>query len=108
MVAGVIVQMVIMVLYSLVFAEFVLRYLKNAPVQRKIGFRRKGNNRRVPSIEKGSRPRADVRRCEVLLAAMIVSTVLIFVRSVYRTVELLDGWNGPIISNETLFCALDA
>ena len=108
MIAGVIVQMVIMVLYSLVFAEFGFRYLKNAPVQRQLGFRRKGSIRSVPFNEKGSRPRAAIRRCEILLAAMVFSTLLIFVRSVYRTVELLDGWNGPIISNEALFCALDA
>ena len=108
MVAGVIVQMVIMILYSFVFLGFVLRYLRNAPVKRQIAFRRKRNNHGVPFVAKGSRPRADVRKCELLLAAMIFSTIMIFIRSVYRTVELLNGWDGPIISNEALFCVLDA
>ena len=28
--------------------------------------------------------------------------------SVYRTIELLNGWSGPIATNQTLFCVLDA
>ncbi len=29
-------------------------------------------------------------------------------RSVYRTIELTDGWLGPIATNQTLFNVLDA
>ena len=64
MIAGVIVQMVIMVLYSLVFAEFGFRYLKNAPVQRQLGFRRKGSSRSYLSMRKAlvrEPPSADAR-----------------------------------------------
>lgn len=107
MVAGVIIQMVIMVLYSIIFVEFVVRYLWNAPVKRQFAFRRSRNNHGVPFVAKGSQPREDVRKTQILLGAMTFSTVMIFIRSVFRTIELLDGWNGPIYSNETLFCVLD-
>ncbi|WVQ99797.1 hypothetical protein IAU59_006939 [Kwoniella sp. CBS 9459] len=35
-------------------------------------------------------------------------TFLIIVRSVYRSVELSDGWEGPIATNEPLFLGMDA
>lgn len=41
------------------------------------------------------------------LIALSISTLGIFVRCVYRVAELSDGWNGPLISNETLFIVLE-
>ncbi|KAH8692708.1 RTA1 like protein-domain-containing protein [Talaromyces proteolyticus] len=42
-----------------------------------------------------------------LLAAMIFSVVCIYARSIYRTIELLQGWSGYLISHEKYFIALD-
>lgn len=41
------------------------------------------------------------------LAALAVSTACIMVRSVYRVVELAQGWEGALIKNETLFFVLE-
>lgn len=49
----------------------------------------------------------EVRGAEILLWACALSTLLIFIRSVYRSVELLDGWEGPIMKRQTLFNILD-
>ena len=78
----------------------------------------------------------EVRGAKKLLTACLAATLLIFIRyvfpppsnpspaqrtrpltlahppsspnrSIYRTVELLDGWDGKIITNQTLFNVLD-
>jgi hypothetical protein len=42
-----------------------------------------------------------------LLIAMIFSIVLIYIRSIYRTIELLQGWTGYLITHQAYFIALD-
>lgn len=43
-----------------------------------------------------------------LLGAMVLSAVCIYIRSIYRTIELLQGWNGYLITTQRFFIALDA
>lgn len=43
-----------------------------------------------------------------VLVAMLVSFLMVYVRSVYRTVELSQGWNGYLITHEPYFIGLDA
>ncbi|UPK93076.1 hypothetical protein LCI18_004011 [Fusarium solani-melongenae] len=43
-----------------------------------------------------------------LLVAVCVSLGMIFIRSIYRTVELAQGWEGYLITHEGYFIALDA
>lgn len=103
MVAGVIIQMVIMVAYSILLAEFVVRYFLDKPVK---PFRI-WKTKPAMAVPKGVVSANDERKAKIMIGAMVFSTILIFIRSIYRTVELLDGWTGPIISNEALFCGLD-
>jgi len=42
-----------------------------------------------------------------LLYAMMLSIIFIYVRSIYRTIELLQGWNGYLITTEIFFVMLD-
>ncbi|CAI7580593.1 unnamed protein product [Penicillium glandicola] len=42
-----------------------------------------------------------------LFAAMILSIVCIYIRSIYRTIELSQGWDGYLITHESYFVALD-
>lgn len=41
------------------------------------------------------------------LVALTLSTICIFIRSVYRVVELGEGWDGALIKNQTLFIVLE-
>lgn len=41
------------------------------------------------------------------LAALTLATLCIFVRSVYRVVELGEGWEGALIKNQKLFIGLE-
>lgn len=104
MVAGVIIQMFVMILYTLLLFSFVYRYFHRKPAKQ-FRLRRTQPFMEVPA---GSVAPEVERKAKILLAAMLFSTLLIFIRSIYRTVELLNGWHGPIIGNETLFWVLDA
>jgi len=43
----------------------------------------------------------------MMIRALIFSTICLFIRAVYRTIELADGWNGRIISTQVYFNVLD-
>ena len=47
------------------------------------------------------------RRVQWIIAAMVLSVVLIVTRSIYRTIELLQGWSGYLIITQRYFIALD-
>jgi hypothetical protein len=38
---------------------------------------------------------------------MVLSVVLIVTRSIYRTIELLQGWSGYLVTTQRYFIALD-
>lgn len=42
-----------------------------------------------------------------LFAAMIFSVLCVYVRSIYRTIELAQGWDGYLITTQRYFIALD-
>ncbi|RAH79232.1 RTA1-domain-containing protein [Aspergillus japonicus CBS 114.51] len=42
-----------------------------------------------------------------LVGAMVLSVVCIYIRSIYRTIELAQGWTGYLITHESYFIGLD-
>ena len=44
---------------------------------------------------------------KLLVAATVFSLTLIYIRSIYRTIELLQGWRGYLLIREKYFIALD-
>ncbi|GAB1205283.1 hypothetical protein APSETT445_003956 [Aspergillus pseudonomiae] len=46
-------------------------------------------------------------RMRLLVLATTFSVVCIYVRSIYRTIELLQGWTGYLITRERFFIGLD-
>ncbi|KAI9927058.1 hypothetical protein ASPWEDRAFT_46534 [Aspergillus wentii DTO 134E9] len=46
-------------------------------------------------------------KMRMLVAATAFSVVCIYVRSIYRTIELLQGWKGYLITHEWFFIGLD-
>ncbi|KAL3434459.1 RTA1 like protein-domain-containing protein [Aspergillus tetrazonus] len=83
MVAGIIFQMASITVFVLCAADFVRRTLARRLLQ---------------NYTKTIVP---------LLAAMVFSVLCIYVRSIYRTIELLEGWSGYLITTERFFIALD-
>ncbi|KAF8609445.1 RTA1-domain-containing protein [Ceratobasidium sp. AG-I] len=94
MVAGIIFQMTAITIYTLLAAEFLLRYYLDRPV------------RRPTQDGEGPRSRLDTR-VSLMILGLFISTLFIYIRSIYRTIELLDGWKGQIIHNQLYFNVLD-
>ncbi|KAK9374090.1 RTA1 like protein-domain-containing protein [Lipomyces chichibuensis] len=53
-------------------------------------------------------PIRDAKKTKVFLFAVAAAMLLVFVRSVYRVVELSTGWSGYLMTEEGYFLVLDA
>ncbi|KAF7321537.1 RTA1-like protein [Mycena kentingensis (nom. inval.)] len=89
MLAGIVVQFVALCAYIACGADFLRNYLTQRPVR--------------AGQERGE----FTARLKILVYALGFSTTVLFIRSVYRIVELADGWTGSIITTEAYFNALD-
>ncbi|KAK8861194.1 hypothetical protein IAR55_002013 [Kwoniella newhampshirensis] len=49
----------------------------------------------------------DVKKVEKLLAGVAFASAMIFVRGIYRSIELAQGWTGYLITHEPYFIYLD-
>ncbi|KZV75700.1 RTA1-like protein [Peniophora sp. CONT] len=95
MLGGIVFQLVAIVAYSVLAAEFIFRYIIDKPVA--------GHEYADTSSRRVKTP----LRMKLMLFGMALMTVLIFIRSVYRTCELADGWTGPVIQKQVLFNVCD-
>jgi len=96
MLGGIVLQMVCITIYVILAAEFFLRFIHDKPL------------RGSPS----SRKQEDVtvlldKRMRIMIYGLIFNTTCLFIRAVYRTIELSDGWKGRIISTQLYFNVLD-
>lgn len=85
MVTGIVFQMAAMTVFVFLLGDFLRRVVW-----------RMGGMRKLP------------RGAALVQPAMVSSVVTIYIRSIYRTVELLQGWRGYLIVHERYFIALDA
>lgn len=83
MVAGILFQLASILVFVSLFVVVILRTLKS----------------RVEFLTQ--------RKVQWIIAAMVLSVVLIVTRSIYRTIELLQGWSGYLITTQRYFIALD-
>ncbi|KAG2040870.1 RTA1 like protein [Suillus americanus] len=96
MLGGIAAQLFAIVVYVTMAVETLFRLKHNAPF-------RYVEQPRI--FEKGQR--AVSKKLQLMLCGMAFCTLCVFIRSVYRTVELANGWNGPVISTERYFDWLD-
>ncbi|KAI4244912.1 MAG: hypothetical protein L6R40_002818 [Gallowayella cf. fulva] len=54
-----------------------------------------------------TRAATTTKRMRMLVAATTVSTLALIVRGIYRSIELLQGWRGYLITTESYFIGLD-
>ncbi|KAG1729970.1 RTA1 like protein-domain-containing protein [Suillus paluster] len=93
---GIVAQLFAIVVYVALAAEFLLRFKYNAPFRYgvKSFMFRKGQGYMSKNVRR-------------MLSGMSFCILCIFIRTVYRTVELADGWSGSVISTESYFIWLD-
>ncbi|KAL7415338.1 RTA1-like protein [Mrakia frigida] len=116
MVGGIIFQMAVMVLFTILGAEFLYRWSFKKPVKRLSSPTASPpsgvtKSEEVAAYDQDASPELEhvnaSRNLKLLILGVSLSTLFIFIRSIYRTIELLDGWTGPIIANQQLFNFLD-
>jgi hypothetical protein len=88
MLGGIIFQFVALCAYTACGVDFLRNYIASAPVRAMIS-----------SAERGVLE----TRVKLMIAAIGFSTLVLFIRSLYRIVELADGWTGKVITTEVYF-----
>ena len=86
MVGGIILQMVAITLYILIQAEWLFRVLKDRPLRK---------STTGPDSEKGDNEGGTLKarekitpRIRLMLAGLAITVVLVYTRSIYRTIEV--------------------
>ncbi|KAJ7076668.1 RTA1-like protein [Mycena belliarum] len=92
MLGGIAFQFAVIIIFSTLAGDFIRRYLRDQPVR--------------ASARAGVRGALSLE-LKLMLAALVFSTTTLFIRSVYRIIELADGWEGRIIHTESYFNVLD-
>ena len=95
MIAGLAIQVVTLLLFIILCADFAVKTLRR--------MRQMGQAALDP---KHAKLRASWS-FQGFLCALTIATIGIFIRSVYRVAELSDGWEGELIKNQTLFIVLE-
>ncbi|KAH9858168.1 RTA1-domain-containing protein [Lenzites betulinus] len=97
---GLIIQLISMTTFCFFMGEYAWRRSIDRP------FRKSS----VAYAETGTTPlsqRVMSRHMKMLIAGICISTVLIYIRSAYRVVEFIDGFNGKIAHTQILFNVFD-
>ncbi|KAH7925180.1 RTA1-domain-containing protein [Leucogyrophana mollusca] len=98
MLGGIVAQMVSIAVYVACAGEFFLRFFSDSPL-RKVD--------KSTSMEKERDGEVVDRKMKFMIMGLLFDTTCIFIRSVYRTIELANGFAGPIISTQVYFNVLD-
>jgi hypothetical protein len=87
--------MAAMIVFTVLVLDFMRRVFVKTP---------RLESQKIRPAHPGSLPRSYIW----LLASVFISLTMIFVRSIYRTIELIQGWEGYLITHERFFIGLDA
>ncbi|KAJ6451295.1 RTA1-domain-containing protein [Mycena sanguinolenta] len=90
MLAGIVFQFVSIVTYSTLAADFLFHYHTDRPL-------------RLDSSGRGVLE----GKVKIMICGLAFSTLTLFIRSIYRIVELAGGWNGRVLHTEVYFNVLD-
>ncbi|KAF4617560.1 hypothetical protein D9613_006420 [Agrocybe pediades] len=110
MLGGIGFQFLIIILFSLFALEYFYRYSRDVPVSKEVEIGSKildSDSHSTTNIAGRYRGVITLRQ-KVMAYSLVFTTTLLFIRAVYRLVELSDGWHGRIIEDQLLFNVLDA
>ncbi|KAI0724600.1 RTA1-domain-containing protein [Cerioporus squamosus] len=98
MLGGIIFQLTSITVFVILMAEYFLRYSSDRPTG-------KGKKPQGSELAK-QRPPLDTRM-QLMIFSLVLMTIFLILRSIYRTVELIDGFDGPIIQTQVYFNVFD-
>ncbi|GJE86149.1 RTA1 domain-containing protein [Phanerochaete sordida] len=104
MLAGIVFQLVAMLAFSTLAAEYFYRFAKDRPIRGKDTST--ANRDSVATAVNAPRPWD--KRHKLMALGLTISTTFLIIRGIYRTIELGDGWNGKVLRTEVYFTVFDA
>ncbi|KAK7690655.1 hypothetical protein QCA50_005754 [Cerrena zonata] len=96
MLIGIIVQLVFFTIFLVLATEYLLRYVKDRPFQR----------RKYAGIPDEERTEWNLKLKRLWVAMAIIAGCLI-IRGIYRIIELADGFDGRVIKTQIYFIIFD-
>ncbi|TDL17309.1 RTA1 like protein [Rickenella mellea] len=109
MLGGIVFQLAALIMFNILEAEFFWRFYSDRPIKHVPPASlasTKGDGSPKPTAAK-SVFNPSTKKLQVLIIGMVFSNTCIFIRGVYRTIELSNGWDGRIISTQIYFTVLD-
>ncbi|KAJ3541405.1 hypothetical protein NM688_g6089 [Phlebia brevispora] len=100
MLAGIVIQMVALFLFMILATQFFISFLNNSPV-------RGPYDSPDGSLATLSDTRPWDDKLKFLSAGLAFISGVLMIRAVYRTIELADGWTGPVITHQVYFVIFD-
>ncbi|KAH6908124.1 RTA1 like protein-domain-containing protein [Coprinopsis sp. MPI-PUGE-AT-0042] len=97
MLGGIVFQLSILIIYCILAIEYCARNLRDRPV------RLLAMKQSADFLTRGEM----TKNIQLMLAALALNSTCLFIRAVYRTIELSDGWTGRIIRTQVYFIVLD-
>jgi len=94
MLGGIVSQMFFITVYVLFAAEFLWRYFNDRPI-------------RSDADQLGDLRVVMDSQLKTMIVALCFNTFCLYVRAVYRVIELADGWNGTVIATQNYFNVFD-
>jgi len=91
--------------FCILSADFLFRFYWNKPVHSAVSDSQVNSG---ATYFASAPPKKDFpAKVRLMLVGAGITTVWVIIRSVYRTIELADGWTGQIITNQVYFNVLD-
>ncbi|OSD03391.1 RTA1-domain-containing protein [Trametes coccinea BRFM310] len=100
MLAGIIFQLASITVFVILMMEYLTRYFLDKPVRK--------SHKDSASVESRTAARGVLtRKLQLLVLGLLMMTMFLVIRSVYRMIELIDGFDGEIIRTEIWFNIFD-
>ncbi len=124
MLAGILFQLGTTTIFLILAADFMWRVIARKPysdaMRRRFAFscfrRKKASVPGSPSSTGSPLPAAEkvdevdpqwIRKSQILLGGVAWASVMIYIRGIYRSIELAQGWTGHLMTHEVYFIWLD-
>lgn len=100
MLAGIVFQLAVIIVYAFCGIEYYFSYSRNSLINSHFD---KETNSDTTAQVRGTY----TENLKRMAYALVFTTICLFIRAIYRTIELSNGWDGRIISTQRYFNVLD-
>ncbi|KAI0364848.1 RTA1 like protein [Pilatotrama ljubarskyi] len=103
MLGGIVFQLVSLSVFCVLMGEYLFRRMQDKPPRPSVV-----NVSPTDNVTLGSPEASPIPKPLMYLAiALCVESACLYIRAIYRTVELADGWDGQVIQTQYLFVIFD-